>query len=193
LHDLPKHREFLSRFRIFYNQAEEKEMDWHIKSELKQIMELPESKQDIAYIFFPWYYEGKLATQEFRPERHQIQRERLFAEDIRKTGNHFGSKQQEQRKSELDELSIKYKQSAITDMKQPIQHHKAVLIFAPGSSTNLTAAKIHQMLSATKHVILNLQQLIRYKIKVVLAWRSDVDILVLDSQSSTENLQDVFN
>jgi hypothetical protein len=52
LHDLPKHREFLSRFGIFYNQADEKEIDWHIKSDLKQIMELPESELGIAYTYF---------------------------------------------------------------------------------------------------------------------------------------------
>jgi hypothetical protein len=42
MQDLPKHHEFLSRFRICYSQANEKEMDWHIKSELQQIMKLPE-------------------------------------------------------------------------------------------------------------------------------------------------------
>jgi hypothetical protein len=41
-------------------------------------------------------------------------------------------------------------------MKELMQSHKAVLIFAPGSSTTLTAAKINQLLSATKHVILTL-------------------------------------
>jgi hypothetical protein len=52
-------------------------------------------------------------------------------------------------------------------MKQLTKSHKALLIFVAGSSTTLTAAKIHQMLSATKHVIMNLQQLIRYKIEVM--------------------------
>ena len=52
LQDLPKHREFLSRFRIFYSQADEKEMDCHIKPELQQIMNLPQSELDIAYMGF---------------------------------------------------------------------------------------------------------------------------------------------
>jgi DNA-binding transcriptional regulator YhcF (GntR family) len=121
------------------------------------------------------YYEGKLTTKD------QLPSERPFAEDIRKTGNHFVSKEQDQMKSELHELSIKYKESAITDMKQLIQSHNTILIFAPGSSTSLTAAKIHQMLSATTQVILNLQQLIRFKFEVMLAWRSEFDVLVLDS------------
>jgi hypothetical protein len=98
----------------------------------------------------------------------------------------------DQRKSELDELSIKYKQSAITELKQLIQPHKTVLIFAPGSSTILTAGKIHHMLSATKHIILNLQQLIRFKIQVMLACQSRFDVTVLESQSLTKNSQYVF-
>ena len=98
----------------------------------------------------------------------------------------------DQRKSELDILSIKYKQSAITDIQQLIEPQRAVLIFAPGRSTILTAAKIHQMLSAAKHMIMNLQPLIRYKIEVMLAWKSKIAVLVLESGGSTENLQDVF-
>jgi hypothetical protein len=134
-----------------------------------------------------------VAIQVLLPARHQLQGERPFAEDIKKTENHFGSKEQEQRKSELDELSTKYKQSALTHMKQLIQSHKAVLIFFPGSSNSLIVAKIHQMLRATKHIILNLQQPIRYKTEVILAWKSMFDVLVLDSQSSTEKFQDFLN
>jgi hypothetical protein len=52
LQDLPKHREFLSRFRIFYSQADEKQMDCHIKRELKQSMDLRDSELDIAYMRF---------------------------------------------------------------------------------------------------------------------------------------------
>jgi hypothetical protein len=52
LQKLPKHREFLRRFRIFYKQADEKEMDRHIKGELKQSMNLPENMLDIAYMCF---------------------------------------------------------------------------------------------------------------------------------------------
>jgi predicted ATPase len=99
----------------------------------------------------------------------------------------------DQRKSELDDLSIKYKQSAITDMQQLIEPNKAVLIFAPGRSTTLTAAKIHQMLSAIEHKILNLQQFMRYKTEVMLAWQSSFDVLVLESQSSTKNFQDAVD
>jgi hypothetical protein len=68
-------------------------------------------------------------------------------------------------------------------MKQLLQTHKGVLIFAPGSSTTLTAVKIHQMLSDTEHITLNLQQLIRYKTEVMLAWKSVFDVLVLESQT----------
>jgi hypothetical protein len=52
LQDLPKHREFLSRFRIFYSQTDEKEMDKHIICGLQQSMKLPESELDITYMCF---------------------------------------------------------------------------------------------------------------------------------------------
>jgi hypothetical protein len=96
------------------------------------------------------------------------------------------------RNTTLDDLSIKYKEPAIKDMKQLIEPHRAVLIFAPGKSITLTSAKIHQMLSATKHFTLNLKQLIQYKTEVMLAWKSMFDVLVLESQSATENMEDIF-
>jgi hypothetical protein len=52
LQDLPKHREFLRRFRIFYSQADEKEMDYYIKRELQQSMKLLESEMELAYMCF---------------------------------------------------------------------------------------------------------------------------------------------
>jgi hypothetical protein len=52
LQDLPKHREFLSRIRIFYSQADEKQMDLHIKRELQRSMKLHQSELDIAYMRF---------------------------------------------------------------------------------------------------------------------------------------------
>jgi hypothetical protein len=54
LQDLPNHREFLSRFRIFYSEADEREMDWYIKHELQQSMKVPDSELDLTYeIFLP--------------------------------------------------------------------------------------------------------------------------------------------
>jgi hypothetical protein len=52
LQELPKPREFLSRFRIFYRQADEKEMDWHIKHNLQHRMKLLESELELAYMCF---------------------------------------------------------------------------------------------------------------------------------------------
>jgi hypothetical protein len=40
LQDLPKHREFLNQFRNFYGQADEKELDCYIKSELQHSVRL---------------------------------------------------------------------------------------------------------------------------------------------------------
>jgi hypothetical protein len=78
-------------------------------------------------------------------------------------------------------------------MKQLMEPHKAVLIFAHGRSTKLTAAKIHQMLSATEHIVLNLQQLILCKTEVMLAWKRSFNVLVLQSDSSAEVSADLFN
>ena len=78
-------------------------------------------------------------------------------------------------------------------MKQLTEPKKALTLFAPGRSTTHTAAKIHQMMSATEHSIMNLQQLIRHKSEVMLSWKSRFDVLVLESQISTEKLQDIFN
>ena len=193
MQDLPKHREFLSRFRIFYSQADEKGMDYYIKRELQQSMKLPESELELAYMCFhdfikDWWQNCIY----FLKDKNRIENDPLrhTSEKVRTT---LVAKILDQRKTELDDLSIKYKQSAITDMEQMIERHKALLIFAPGRSTTLTAAKIHQMLSATKHIILNWQQLVLYKTEVMLAWKNNFDVLVLESQSSIENFQYVLN
>jgi len=192
LQELPKHREFLSRLRIFYSQADEKEMDYHIKRELQESMKLPESEMDLTYMCFidfmkDWWQNSNYFLKETNSKDNDPLRK--TSEKVR---TNLVAKILDQRKSEIDDLSIKYKESAITDMKQLIEPHKAVLIFAPGRSTTLTAAKIHQMLGTTEHIILNLQRFGRYKSEVMLAWRSVFDVLVLESQSSTENLQDTF-
>jgi hypothetical protein len=78
-------------------------------------------------------------------------------------------------------------------MQQLIEPNRAVLIFASGRSTTLTAATIYQTFSSTKHTVLNLQQLIRYKNEVMLALRRRFDVLIRENQTSTENFQDVSN
>jgi hypothetical protein len=195
LQDLPKHREFLRRFRLFYSQANENEMDWHIKSELQQIMKLPASELEITYMCFI----------DIMKEWWQNKKETFFLKDINSRKNDplwktservkptLIAKILEQRKSELDELSFKYKESVINDIKQLTEPQKAVLIFAPGSSTTITAAKIHQMLSGAEHTILNLQQLIRYKTEVMLAWKTNFDVLVVESDSSVGVSPGLFN
>jgi len=193
LQELPKHREFLRRFRIFYNQADEKEMDCHIKHELQQNMKLPDSELDLTYMCFiefvkDWWQNHNYFLKDTNSKEHDILEK--TKENVRTT---LVAKVLDQRKIEIDDLSIRYKKSAITDMEMMIGGHKAVLIFATERSTTLTTAKIHQMLSATKHVILNLQQLIQYRTEVMLAWKSMFDVLVLESQRSAENLQDNFN
>jgi hypothetical protein len=193
LQDLPKHREFLSRLRIFYSQANEEEMDRHIKHELKQNMKLPESDLDLGYVCYrdsimDWWQKCDYFLQDTNCMENDPLRK--TSDKVRTT---LVAKILNQRKSELDDLSIKYKQTAITDVKQLIEPHKSLLIFAPGRSTTLTAVKIHQMLSTTKYIILNLQQFVRYKAEVILAWKIRFDVLVLESQKTAENLQGVFN
>jgi hypothetical protein len=168
-------------------------MDWHIEGQLQQIMPVRESQLDLIYRVFlsiiqNWWKNCNYSLRDTNCKEN---------DPLRKTSETVGTtllaKIPGQRKSELDDLGIKYKVSAINDMKQLIEPHRVVLIFAPGRSTTLTAVKIHQVLSVTKHLILNLQQLIHYKIDVMLAWKSMFDVLVLESQSSNENLQDVFS
>jgi KaiC/GvpD/RAD55 family RecA-like ATPase len=193
LQDLPKHREFLSRLRIFYSQANAMEMDWYIKSELQQNMKLPKSKLELAYMCFidfvkDWWQNCNYFLKETNSKENDV-----LEKTKEKVGTILIPNILDQRKSELDDLRIKYKQPAIRDIQKLIEPNRAVLIFAPGRSTTLTAAKIHQMLSDTEHIILNLKQLIRYKTEVMLAWKSRFDVLVLECQSSSENLEDVFN
>jgi len=193
LQHLPKHREFLSRYRIFYSQANAEEMDCHIKRELQQSMNIRESELDLTYtVFLPiiqnWWQNCNYFLRETNSKENDPLRK--TSEKVRPT---LVSQVLDQRKFELDDLIIKYKLSAITDMKQLTETNKAVLIFAPGRSTTPTAAKIHQMLSGTKHIVLNLQQLLRHKSEVMFAWKSSFEVLVLESQRSTENFQDVCN
>ena len=193
LQGLPKHEEFLSRIRIIYSQADEKELDRHIKNELKQNMNIPDSELDITYMCFldvmkNWWQHGNYFLKESNSRENDPLRK--TSEKVKPT---LVAKILDQRKSELEELSIKYKESAITDMKQLTETQKAVLIFAPGSSTTLTVAKIHQIFGDTGHTILNLQQLIRYKTEVMLAWKSKFNVLVVESDSSAEVSPEIFN
>jgi hypothetical protein len=179
LQELPKHRVFLSRLRIIYGQAGEKEMDSHIKPELQQSMKLPESKLDLTYMCFidfvkDWWQNSNYFLKETNSKEYDLlekTKEKVRTDLVTIISDH--------RKSELDDLRIKYKESAVTELKQMIEPHKTVLMFAPGRSTTLTAAKIHQMLSATKHIILNVQKLVRYKTEVMLAWKNKIDVLLL--------------
>ena len=188
----PRYREFLSRYRIMYKQENEKEMDCFIIPPLQEELKFADSERELACKYFSdsimgWWQ--KKDSSYFLQENNLKENDPLqtTSEKVMKT---LVAKKLDQRKSELDDLNIKYKESAITDMKQLTELHKAVLIFAPGSSTTLTVTKIHQMLSDTEHSILNLQQLIRYKTEVMLAWKSKFDVLLPERQKSTEIFQD---
>ena len=106
LQDLPKHREFLSRFRIFYSQADEKKMDSHIKPELQQSMKLPESELDLTYMCFidfvkDWWQNCNYFLEDTNSKENDPLRK--TSEKIRTT---LVAKILDQRKSELDDLSI---------------------------------------------------------------------------------------
>ena len=110
LQELPKHREFLSRFLICYSQADEKEMDWHIKRELQQSMKLPDSELDLAYMSYidfmkDWWQNSNY----FLKETNSKENDPLgkTSEKVRTT---LVAKILDQRKSDLDDLSIKYSQ-----------------------------------------------------------------------------------
>ena len=192
LKELPKHREFLSRFRILYKQAGEKQIDCHIKRELQQSMQLPESLLETACKCFcefikNWVQYFKFFLKDTNCEKNDHLRKAIGVEI-----SNLLEKIIDPRKSELDKLSIKYEEPAIRDMKQLTESHKSVLIFAPGRLTTLTAAKIHQMLNDTEHIIITLQQMVSCKPEVLFAWKYCRNVLVLESDSSVEDVSDVF-
>jgi hypothetical protein len=107
LQELPKLREFLSRFRIFYNQANEREMDCHIKPELQKSMKLPESELDLTYMCYidfvkDWWQNCNY----FLKETNKEEDDPLWKTSDRVRTN-LVTKILDQRKSELDDLSIK--------------------------------------------------------------------------------------
>ena len=138
LKELPKHREFLSRFRIFYRQADEREMDRHIECELQEIMKLPVSELDIAYMCFIEIMKEWWQHKHFFLKDTNCKQNDPLRKTSEKVSTSLLAKILDQRKSVVDDLSIKYKRSAIKDMKQVIEPRKSVLILGAGISTTLT-------------------------------------------------------
>jgi ankyrin repeat protein len=195
LKEKPRYREFLSRYRLMYSQANEKQMDRYIIPPLQEKLELPDSEGESACQYFCNVIMGLWQEKDrsYFLTACNIKGNDALQKTSEKVRKALIANVLDQRKSELDALSFKYEQPAITYMEQLTEHNRAVLIFAPGRSTNLTAAKIHQMLGATEHTVLKLQQFMRFKSDVMLAWKNVFDVLVLESERSTENLQGVLN
>ena len=190
-----RYREFLSRYRIMYKQANEKEMDGYIIPPLQKILKFPDSDRESACQYFCDFIKGWWQIKDysyFIQETNQKENDPLQKTSEKLRERSIAKKLDEWR-SQLDNPRIKYEESAITYTKQLRESNKAVLIFAPGRSTTLTATKIRQMLNDTPHIILNVQELVLDKSDVMFAWKESFDVLVLESQSSTENLQDIFN
>jgi hypothetical protein len=190
----PRYREFLSKYRIMYLQANEKRIDQYIIPMLEKQLAFPEYERETACQHFcdfikEWWQMKDtayfLGTNNLKNDPLQKTSEKLLERSAAKKLDEWRSK--------FNNLRITYEQSAIKNMQLLTETHNAVLIFAPGRSTTLTAVKIHQMLNETSHIILNSQQLVIDKSVVMLAWQTMFDVLVLESQSSTENFQDVFN
>jgi hypothetical protein len=195
MEEKPRYREFLSRYRIMYKQANEKEMDRYIIPPLQEKLKFCDSEKESACKYFcdsikEWWQEK---------DRSYFLQETILKENdpLQKTSEKIIEKsvarKLEEWRSKHDKPRIKYEESAITYMKQLIEPHNALLIFAPGRSITLTAAKIRQMLSARKHIVLNLKQVVPDKSEVMLALKERFDVLVLESQSSGEDLEDVCN
>jgi hypothetical protein len=154
-------------------------------------MKLLESELELAYMCFlefikDWWHRLNYFLKETNSKENGALEK--SSEKGRKT---MVAKRLDQKIFELNELGNKYKQLSTTDMKPLTEPHNTVLIFDPGRSTTPTAAKVHQMQSATKHIKLNLQKLIRYKTEITFAWRSRFGVLVLKSQTSAEKFKDV--
>jgi KaiC/GvpD/RAD55 family RecA-like ATPase len=192
--DEPGYGKFFSRYRIMYKQADEKDMDQCIISLLQEQLKFPDSEKDSACQIFCKFIMGWWQE---KVSSYFLQKTNIKGNDpLQKTSEELlknsVSKKIVEVRSKFNNLRINYKQSAIKDMKLLTEPHKAVLIFAPGRSTTLTAAKIHQKLNNTSH-ILNLQQLVLDKSEVMLAWQTMFDVLVLENKGSTENFQELCN
>ena len=62
LQELPKHREFLSRLRIIYRQADDTELDCHIEPELEQSVKLPQKGNKFSLQMLMWFGKGLIAN-----------------------------------------------------------------------------------------------------------------------------------
>ena len=106
LQEMPKHREFLSRLRIVYSQANEEQMEFHIKRELQQSMKLPDSELDLAYECY-----RDIIKDRWQNCIYSLQEPSCMENDpIRKTADKLRTilvtkiRELDQRKSELDDL-----------------------------------------------------------------------------------------
>jgi hypothetical protein len=126
-------------------------------------MGIPENELDLTYDVFLPIIQNWLQNFNFYLKETNKKTDDPLQQTSEKVTLNIFAKALDQRKIELDELSIKYNHSAIHSMEQQTQYNKAVVLFAPGQSTTLTTAKVHQMLSTKEHIILNLRQVIRYK------------------------------
>jgi len=106
LQEMPEHREFLSRLRIVYSQAKEKQMEFDIKSELQQSMKLPDSELDLAYECY-----RDIIKDRWQNCIYSLQEPSCMENDpIRKTADKLRTilvtkiRELDQRKSELDDL-----------------------------------------------------------------------------------------
>jgi hypothetical protein len=186
-----KHSQFFCRFRIMYNQTDEENMERHIKSELNQTMKLHCIELDRACMYLldcmrKWWQSDNVFLTHISTEKDPLLKTSLHVKLL------ILSEVFSQRISELDKLSIKYKESSITDMKQLTEPYKALLIRVSEPQTTFTAAKIHQMLGDVQHVILKLEQLIKYKSEVIFAWKNVFDVLVIESDGTAKIVPDFF-
>jgi hypothetical protein len=94
-------------------------------------MNIPESELDLTYKVFlsiiqNWWQNCNYSLRETNSKENDLLRK--TSEEVRPI---LVAKVLDQRKFELEDLNIRYEESAITDMKQLTETNKGVLIFAP--------------------------------------------------------------
>jgi hypothetical protein len=105
--------EFLSRYRIMYKQANEKDLDGFVIPPLQEKLQFPDSEREQACQYFGYFLMGwwqKEINSYFLKETNLKENGPLqtTSEKVRKT---LIAKIMDRRKSKLDELIIKYKES----------------------------------------------------------------------------------
>ncbi|PSN55708.1 hypothetical protein C0J52_09025 [Blattella germanica] len=177
---LTKSKEFFNQFIIMYNQANNDTLDTLIQAELTKSVYLQKYDIRLAYSIFrdfiqDWWQKSNIILKEswdsFNPLRKTKERIRLI-----ELNEIF-----ENRKNELKKLNLTFNSQSLSEIKNKIEMSNSTLIFAPGRSTTITAAKLHQSLGdLSPHRFINLLNLDTYIQEIKATWPSEYSRLIVE-------------